>query len=124
MYIFFFFQAEDGIRDGHVTGVQTCALPICTLDSWLSAADGDASGFWLLSLAGDLLFPRSYAWAEYSAFGLADAQAARAYFSSCRHKRDSILGDPGTDFAWAGGGLTDAWPAAPDAGEYNRVRTT
>src|SRR5207253_6960705 len=26
----FFFQAEDGIRDGHVTGVQTCALPICS----------------------------------------------------------------------------------------------
>src|SRR5690606_40496088 len=25
---FFFFQAEDGIRDFHVTGVQTCALPI------------------------------------------------------------------------------------------------
>src|SRR5439155_17320021 len=23
-----FFQAEDGIRDGHMTGVQTCALPI------------------------------------------------------------------------------------------------
>src|SRR5215208_1746242 len=23
-----FFQAEDGLRDGHVTGVQTCALPI------------------------------------------------------------------------------------------------
>src|SRR4051794_41567766 len=28
-YVFFFFQAEDGIRDGRVTGVQTCALPIC-----------------------------------------------------------------------------------------------
>src|SRR5439155_16248880 len=27
----FFFQAEDGIRDGHVTGVQTCALPISLL---------------------------------------------------------------------------------------------
>ena len=26
---FFFFQAEDGIRDWSVTGVQTCALPIC-----------------------------------------------------------------------------------------------
>src|SRR5690606_17437758 len=26
--LFFFFQAEDGIRDFHVTGVQTCALPI------------------------------------------------------------------------------------------------
>src|SRR5439155_9130125 len=29
LFLFFFFQAEDGIRDGHVTGVQTCALPIC-----------------------------------------------------------------------------------------------
>src|SRR5437660_11419575 len=26
--LLFFFHAEDGIRDGHVTGVQTCALPI------------------------------------------------------------------------------------------------
>src|SRR5438876_1664052 len=28
----FFFQAEDGIRDGRVTGFQTCALPICGCD--------------------------------------------------------------------------------------------
>src|SRR6266487_140165 len=28
MFYVFFFQAEDGIRDGRVTGVQTCALPI------------------------------------------------------------------------------------------------
>src|SRR5260370_8874735 len=28
---FFFFQAEDGIRDSSVTGVQTCALPIFTV---------------------------------------------------------------------------------------------
>src|SRR5438093_2972726 len=27
-WVFFFFQAEDGIRDWSVTGVQTCALPI------------------------------------------------------------------------------------------------
>src|SRR5690606_41032886 len=31
---FFFFQAEDGIRDFHVTGVQTCALPIWASASW------------------------------------------------------------------------------------------
>src|SRR2546426_3661328 len=31
MFFFFFFQAEDGIRDYKVTGVQTCALPISTL---------------------------------------------------------------------------------------------
>src|SRR5216684_7972261 len=35
---FFFFQAEDGIRDVAVTGVQTCALPISA--SWSSAASG------------------------------------------------------------------------------------
>src|SRR2546429_4672720 len=28
LFVFFFFQAEDGIRDVAVTGVQTCALPI------------------------------------------------------------------------------------------------
>src|SRR2546430_11298687 len=28
----FFFQAEDGIRDLTVTGVQTCALPICAIE--------------------------------------------------------------------------------------------
>ena len=30
IFCFFFFQAEDGIRDKLVTGVQTCALPICS----------------------------------------------------------------------------------------------
>src|SRR5258707_11113200 len=37
---FFFFQAEDGIRDIGVTGVQTCALPILTLSARMN---GDAS---------------------------------------------------------------------------------
>src|SRR5690606_40724283 len=31
----FFFQAEDGIRDFHVTGVQTCALPIWNVWGWV-----------------------------------------------------------------------------------------
>src|SRR5438132_8266977 len=34
---FFFFQAEDGIRDHCVTGVQTCALPISGTLSWRCA---------------------------------------------------------------------------------------
>src|SRR5262249_59723243 len=33
-FVFFFFQAEDGIRDWSVTGVQTCALPICPAWFW------------------------------------------------------------------------------------------
>src|SRR5205807_5367685 len=32
-FVFFFFQAEDGIRDYKVTGVQTCALPIYGFDA-------------------------------------------------------------------------------------------
>src|SRR5437870_13359235 len=45
LVLFFFFQAEDGIRDGHVTGVQTCALPISVTASneWLSSPRASAS---------------------------------------------------------------------------------
>src|SRR2546428_6145866 len=39
--IFFFFQAEDGIRDLIVTGVQTCALPILPLPSSLRWVEAD-----------------------------------------------------------------------------------
>src|SRR5690606_28926808 len=39
-FVCFFFQAEDGIRDFHVTGVQTCALPI----------------YWLLASSNSILF--------------------------------------------------------------------
>src|SRR5207253_8333980 len=47
---FFFFQAEDGIRDGHVTGVQTCALPILngedkTTGKCRTAADAENPNF-------------------------------------------------------------------------------
>src|SRR3989441_13211704 len=38
MYSFFFFQAEDGIRDKLVTGVQTCALPILGAVVWAGRA--------------------------------------------------------------------------------------
>src|SRR5687768_18189259 len=37
IYYFFFFQAEDGIRDVAVTGVQTCALPISIQKAWSTA---------------------------------------------------------------------------------------
>src|SRR3712207_9078333 len=39
--MFFFFQAEDGIRDIGVTGVQTCALPIFTSCGCTSAFGGN-----------------------------------------------------------------------------------
>src|SRR2546421_1111853 len=41
---FFFFQAEDGIRDLIVTGVQTCALPISPAAGVLRGGGGAAAG--------------------------------------------------------------------------------
>src|SRR5205807_3802209 len=42
---FFFFQAEDGIRDYKVTGVQTCALPIFGGSSDVDVFHGDLASF-------------------------------------------------------------------------------
>src|SRR5699024_2640656 len=51
MYIYFFFQAEDGIRDRNVTGVQTCALPI----SEISLKNDKFSGTLMFSVDFSLL---------------------------------------------------------------------
>src|SRR3712207_6860837 len=48
--LFFFFQAEDGIRDIGVTGVQTCALPISDAFLRTMAELGDRLGPLLLQL--------------------------------------------------------------------------
>src|SRR6266542_3784196 len=46
---FFFFQAEDGIRDATVTGVQTCALPISSV---MTCCDGPSpTARWMSSAA-------------------------------------------------------------------------
>src|SRR6266849_7152949 len=55
--LFFFFQAEDGIRSPLVTGVQTCALPICDVVAIPRSPSGTASGRPLRSSART--FPRS-----------------------------------------------------------------
>src|SRR5690606_39319694 len=54
--VFFFFQAEDGIRDFHVTGVQTCALPI--FDTSTAIAD---AAFAPATTSGSAARPRSSA---------------------------------------------------------------
>jgi len=93
-----------------------------TLGSWLSAAKGDPSGFWFMSLMSRLAFPESFVWGEMAAIGRADTLAAKRYFASGPHRSDSILGNPGTEFLYAGGRLVDAWPATPDENDYTRVR--
>ena len=44
-----------------------------TLDAWLAAADGDASGFWFQSLLADLVFPGSFVWGQMAAAARPDA---------------------------------------------------
>src|SRR5207253_8522052 len=78
----FFFQAEDGIRDGHVTGVQTCALPISEL------RDAQLAGL----LGQDLQD------VEGSAHGL----NGRASFVSHRASRYAIRNRAGNPSRWCG----------------------
>src|SRR2546425_6705482 len=51
LFVVFFFQAEDGIRDKLVTGVQTCALPICSPHGRVAVARSTAAVAALLRLA-------------------------------------------------------------------------
>src|SRR3712207_6829909 len=56
LYVFFFFQAEDGIRDIGVTGVQTCALPI-----WIWG-DGDMVLLVFAGSAAEFALNRAVDW--------------------------------------------------------------
>jgi predicted RND superfamily exporter protein/pimeloyl-ACP methyl ester carboxylesterase len=93
-----------------------------TISSWTSAAHGDASGLWFLSLMARMAFPQSFVWGEVASVARADTQAADRYFAKGPHRGDSILGNAGTEFAFGGGGLVHAFPPAPDSGEYSHVR--
>jgi pimeloyl-ACP methyl ester carboxylesterase len=112
-----------GLMESRSSDAAPIAAPM-VLDAWLSAADGDASGLWLASVFGDLLFPKLFVWGEYASVGRADAQAVRDHFSSGGRESGSNVGEAATAMFWGGGRLADAWPAAPGEGEYSRVRTS
>src|SRR2546429_7145136 len=57
--LFFFFQAEDGIRDVAVTGVQTCALPISSRSRREKRCSKQAKFSSAATFASKFLFPRS-----------------------------------------------------------------
>src|SRR3989454_4375464 len=86
--VFFFFQAEDGIRDYKVTGVQTCALPISWYDSALAHADVDSTG----ALWGQVWMIASPA--EAARFASTAPQDARAFFQWFGGKRAPTLVTP------------------------------
>lgn len=89
------------------------------LDSWLAAAEGDPSGMWLMSVTFAMMPEK--AWGEQAATGHIDAPYVEEYYASGADD-GTILGSAGTDFQWAGGGLVDAWPNAPDNDHYRQVQ--
>src|SRR5688572_8948117 len=79
-FFFFFFQAEDGIRDLTVTGVQTCALPICitvaevTFSNSISVSEHVV--MMILSLVRNYI--PSYQWVVNGGWNIADC-VSRSY---------------------------------------------
>ena len=94
-----------------------------TLDSWISAAHGDPSGLWFLSLMSDLALPQSFTWGEFASIGMADAHPVERYYSSGAD-RGSIIGNPLAEFIWGAGGLVHAWPANPGENQYTSVQNS
>src|SRR2546430_14199136 len=100
---FFFFQAEDGIRDLTVTGVQTCALPISILT--VNLAPTDSSVIWVGTDDGLVQVTRDggKTWSDVSGhfpalakdaegrvyqIGISPFDAGTAYLAADRHELD------------------------------------
>ena len=94
-----------------------------TLNSWISAAQGDPSGLWFLSAVANLVLPQSFVWGEFASIGMADAQPVERYFSS-GVDRGSIIGNPLGEFLWGAGGMAHAWPANPGENQYTSVQNS
>jgi pimeloyl-ACP methyl ester carboxylesterase len=105
------------------TGVDTPLSGPMTLDSWISAAQGDPSGLWLLSTMAQLVLPQSFVWGEFASIGMADAKPVERYYSSGADK-GSIIGNPLANFIWGAGGLVHAWPANPGENQYTSVQNS
>jgi pimeloyl-ACP methyl ester carboxylesterase len=93
-------------------------------DAWISAADGDGSGLWLLSVVEDLVYPKLFTWGQYAAAARVDAEAAERYFSSGGREIGTNWGRAASAIAWGGGRLVDAWPPAVEESRYSQVQVS
>src|SRR5207247_8088699 len=108
----FFFQAEDGIRDPLVTGVQTCALPISAeraVDTPEQAARAArAVGF---PVAVKALAPEMPHKERVGGIrlGLADAAAVATAASEVMRSEERRVGKGGRARGWRGRGIGKRW---------------
>src|SRR5438093_12023886 len=108
--VFFFFQAEDGIRDWSVTGVQTCALPILEEHVQDHGHRGKE-----ISCHKHYCLPNSSA--RFVAASTADINAARTPPASraCSPAMVVPPGEATLSFSWPGCSLVSSWSlAAPN----------
>jgi pimeloyl-ACP methyl ester carboxylesterase len=108
-----------GLMNATSDGAGPLAAPK-TIDTLIAAGRGDGSGAWLLSLMGQLIFPRTQVWGDVAAVARSDAAYARQFYAT-RAERGSLIDSPGTDLIWDGGRLVDSWPSNPDENEYTQV---
>ena len=109
-----------GLMNATTDGAGPLAAP-WTIDMLLAAGQGDGGGAWFMSLLAQVAFPEEQLWGDVAAAGRTDAARARRLYARPPEAR-SLIGRPGTDLIWAGGGLVDSWPANPDENEYATVR--
>src|SRR5207253_7938345 len=95
----FFFQAEDGIRAGHVTGVQTCALPIfCVGITRLKSAASNQRCAWAAGSKVLITFAGTPTQTEYGGTSLSTtALAPKIGRASCRESVYVEEADGGVD---------------------------
>src|SRR5256884_6357414 len=91
MFLFFFFQAEDGIRDVAVTGVQTCALPI-------SGSNASVNGTMVSYLFGPRLNLRKFDYfVPFAHFLLGGAHSGTEMTGAGRQSSFAIAAGGGVD---------------------------
>src|SRR6266566_8076845 len=94
IFIFFFFQAEDGIRDYKVTGVQTCALPISAANPapvpWTKEELHSYLRNGMSVLHGTAAGPMSPVVHGLSTLPESDVQAIATYFADIDHAGDRL----------------------------------
>lgn len=66
-----------GMAETIATGAPLVARVI--LNSWISAANGDPAGLWLMSMLGGLIVPQSFTWGEAASVVQLDAHAAAGF---------------------------------------------
>ena len=90
-------------------------------DSWLAAAEGDASGLAAMSLMVEWILPESWVWGEAAAKAItADFDPTRDY-RGAMSPPGSIIGSPVSLLQWSGAA---GWPARPIPEDLRRVLTS